>query len=214
MDSITLENFINYCDEMQIAEEGFREGSGVIDKIINTLQLGLEWIKRAILKLKEKTSKGKYIEIPKIVHADLTNMEREIMKFHNNDASKLDDKNMENIKADVEKHLKLAKEHKNDNGPKSAIPISELYQNMQVESKNISGGIKYAESLKKRRDSNNYTEYIHRLNNEVDLMHLYTKINKFYLECPVISNKYVGAENPDTQVVTQEERDSSKKNSN
>ena len=49
-----LEKFVDFCDEMQIAEEGFREGSGVIDKIINTLQLGLEWIKRAILKLKEK----------------------------------------------------------------------------------------------------------------------------------------------------------------
>ena len=41
MDSITLENFISFCDDMQIANEGFKD-----TKLFTLLEKGWEFIKK------------------------------------------------------------------------------------------------------------------------------------------------------------------------
>ena len=186
MDNITtLENFIIFCDDVQIAEEGLREGFGILDKIINALQRGLEWFKRAYYTFKEKTNKGKCIEVSDKCHEILTKALQKIDKSHNGNYETLTDEKLDDLKQSVENALKDAEVEKSSNKSTITIPISEFYQGLRAESDNISKDIKFAEQLKKQDDREKYTENIHRLSNEIDLMHLYTKIYNFYLNCSV-----------------------------
>ena len=54
MSDVVLESFINFCDEMQIAEEGLTE---IKNTIANTIDKLVTAIKNLILKIKEKLGK-------------------------------------------------------------------------------------------------------------------------------------------------------------
>ena len=225
----TAENFINWCDDMTIANEEF-DGSKIKDMldraltvIIETFQKLFEKFRRMMLTYQQKMNGNKYIKIPKVYHREIQEFKTKVLGFWDYDPHKLTDENITAIKkdwADLKNDIlndkkQLMKEDK-EYAEQSGILANELYTDMKVDSRNISGALDYAKklrsqlsSMKSEEDVERQKDYIHKLKNEIELSKMFIDIGKFYLSFEFIDEKGVGPENPETQVVTKQEREES-----
>ena len=122
MDSITLENFINYCDEMQIAEEGFKD-----NKFFSIIEKGWTMIKNAVKHLFAKIStflikvrsKGDKILVNNTFYNKYTNLEINIKHMNDMDSTK-----KREISARIDELLKES--YKSMDGGGNTISISDI----------------------------------------------------------------------------------------
>ena len=141
MDSITLENFISFCDDMQIANEGFKD-----TKLFTLLEKGWEFIKNAItrflLKIStfiiKKRSKGDKVVVSEDFFKEFYNIEWKCEATNINN-----DKEKEIISKQIDSLLE--KSAKPDNLKNYTIDISEI-------AKKLSDMTKELEPLKKEAD--------------------------------------------------------------
>ena len=220
-ETIAIENFIDFCNEMQIATEAQGNFQKVIDWLVETFTKLYETIHSAVLSFKKKMAGSKHIKIPKHYHKNITYFTRLIYGIWKGKAEELTDERLEGISTQWAKiknsytaEVKQMKKDKEEFEEQSAIPVSEIYSTMITSSKIISDSLNFAKNirskiknLKNDDEIAEAQEHIHRLKNQVKLARILSDIDRFYLSFPSISAKHVGPENPDTQVVTQEERD-------
>ena len=96
----TLENFINYCDTMEIADEGFREDvkkskvgqsiGKIFERLAEIFTKLYERYRQIILKIKNKMTRGKNITIPEEYHKQMKKLYERMKKSWNGHAGNLE----------------------------------------------------------------------------------------------------------------------------
>lgn len=153
---IAIENFIDFCDEMIIAEESFREGNSIIDKSLNKLQQMSEKFKQIVYKHGANSSKDQYVLVPKVVDDELQDLHKTMLKFFNNDILRLTDRTIDLMTQDVDKTLALAKNYKYNCATEKImrVRLNDVYKNLNSASTRISEMIRDAEKFKKQKGEN------------------------------------------------------------
>lgn len=238
---MTLENFIAYCNDMKVENdrsffdiingaepvtETFKESlDKFFETFVETLTRFIEMLKRWMYTVQQKMAKDKYLMVPKHFHEEMTKLERTVISLAS--AKSMSDKDVEmiqmtwnSLKSEIDELRADAKSKGEKYNNEVSIPLKEIYENLKDGSNLITKALKTAKndrhrlkSLSSQEDINEAKGYLDGYKNDIKVYRILTEIDKYYLSFRTVKDKNANFnENPDNQVVTQEERDKGRNN--